>query len=427
MTGLAQRRRRLASPTTAAILGALSVLLVLAASPLEVLDPGSLSVTAASDPVSVVLSVVFLLAFAAAGVVVARREPQNPMGWLLLAVALVWEVGDFAGAYSYQDYVIDHGTLPLGHVAMLGNAAQTLFYGLLIFPLIILCFPDGRLGRRWRWPLRGYLVICLLEVTVTVKVVVDDFRLRQPFNSSGNLVGLGPWSPFVRHVEGWTLLAVFGLSIAAAVYQVRNFRRASGERRQQLKWLGSAAAICAVTLPTFVWENAPPLVADLLPLALTAVPIAIGVGILRYRLYEIDRLFSRTLSYVILTALLAGTFVGVVALTTDLLPFSSGVGVAASTLAATVLFNPLRRRVQRIVDRRFNRSRYDAERIVEAFAARLRDAVELESVEAELLDVVQRALEPAHASLWIRPSAPAPRPVLPLDQGPHARVERVTL
>jgi hypothetical protein len=234
---------------------------------------------------------------------------------------------------------------------------------------------------------------------------------------------------FVRHVESLTLFAVFGLSIAAAVYQVRNFRRANGERRQQLKWLGSAAAVCAVTLPTFVWQSAPPLVADLLPLALTAVPIAIGVGILRYRLYEIDRLFSRTLSYVILTALLAGTFVGVVALTTDLLPFSSGVGVAASTLAATALFNPLRRRVQRIVDRRFNRSRYDAERIVEAFAARLRDAVELESVQAELLDVVQRALEPAHASLWIRPSAPAPapRPVLPLDQGPHARVQRVTV
>jgi N-terminal 7TM region of histidine kinase len=239
-------------------------------------------------------------------------------------------------------------------------------------------------------------------------------------------VGLGPWSLFVRHVESAALFAVFGLSIAAAFYQVRRFRRASGERRQQLKWLGSAAAVCALALPTFVWQNAPPLVADLLPLALTAVPIAIGVGILRYRLYEIDRLFSRTLSYVILTALLAGTFVGVVALTTDLLPFSSGVGVAASTLAATVLFNPLRRRVQRIVDRRFNRSRYDAERIVEAFAARLRDAVELESVQTELLDVVQRALEPAHASLWIRPSAPAPRPALPLDQGPHARVERVT-
>ena len=129
MTGLAQRRWRLASPTTAAILGALSVLLVLAASPLEVVDPGSLSVNAAEDPVSVVLSVVFMLAFAAVGVVVARREPQNPMGWLLLAVALVWEVGDFAGAYAYQDYVIDHGTLPLGHVAMLGDAAQTLFYG----------------------------------------------------------------------------------------------------------------------------------------------------------------------------------------------------------------------------------------------------------------------------------------------------------
>jgi hypothetical protein len=120
-------------------------------------------------------------------------------------VALVWEVGDFADANSYQDYVIDHGTLPLGHVAMLGDAAQTLSYGLLIFPLIILCFPDGRLGRRWRWPLRAYLVICLLEVTVTVKVAVDDFRLRQPFDSSGNPVGLGPWSRssgMSRHVRG---------------------------------------------------------------------------------------------------------------------------------------------------------------------------------------------------------------------------------
>ncbi len=133
-----------------------------------------------------------------------------------------------------------------------------------------------------------------------------------------------------------------------------------------------------------------------------ALPIGIGVGILKYRLYEIDRLVSRTLSYAILTALLAGTFVGLVALTTDLLPFSSSVGVAASTLAAAALFNPLRRRVQRVVDRRFNRSHYDAEATVAAFAARLRDAVDLDAVQTDLLDVVRGAVEPAHATVWIR-------------------------
>ncbi len=122
----------------------------------------------------------------------------------------------------------------------------------------------------------------------------------------------------------------------------------------------------------------------------------------KYRLYEIDRLISRTLSYAILTALLVGTFVGLVVLTTDALPFSSTVGVAASTLAAFALFNPLRRRVQRAVDRRFNRARYDAERTVAAFAARLRDAVDLDAVQAELLATVRHAVEPSHATVWLR-------------------------
>jgi hypothetical protein len=133
--------------------------------------------------------------------------------------------------------------------------------------------------------------------------------------------------------------------------------------------------------------------------------VAIGIGILKWRLYDIDRLISRTLSYAVLTALLVGTFVGLVALTTDLLPFSSTVGVAASTLAAAALFNPLRIRVQRLVDRRFNRARYDADAAVAAFAARLRDAVDLETVRSELLAAVNRAVEPAHATIWLRPHA----------------------
>ena len=136
---------------------------------------------------------------------------------------------------------------------------------------------------------------------------------------------------------------------------------------------------------------------------LAALPLAIGVGILRYRLYEIDRLVSRTLSYAILTALLAGTFIGLIALTTNTLALSGRVGVTTSTLAAAALFNPLRIRIQRLVDRRFNRTRYNAEATVDAFTARLRDAVEIDAIRADLLDAVNRAVQPTHATVWIKP------------------------
>jgi hypothetical protein len=138
-------------------------------------------------------------------------------------------------------------------------------------------------------------------------------------------------------------------------------------------------------------------------IALAALPASISVAVLRYRLYDIDRLISRTLAYAILTALLVGTFIGLIALTTDTLALSGRVGVAASTLTAAALFNPLRVRVQRLVDRRFNRARYNAEATVAAFTARLRDAVEIDTIRADLLDAVNRAVEPTHASVWIRP------------------------
>src|SRR6202044_2765977 len=141
----------------------------------------------------------------------------------------------------------------------------------------------------------------------------------------------------------------------------------------------------------------------LLPIALISLPVSIGVGILKYRLYEIDRLVSRTLAYAILPALLVGTFIGLVALSTDTLALSGRVGVAASTLAAAALFNPLRVRVQRLVDRSFNRARYDAEVTVAAFTARLRNAVEIPAIRAALIDAVTHSVEPTHASVWIKP------------------------
>jgi hypothetical protein len=140
-------------------------------------------------------------------------------------------------------------------------------------------------------------------------------------------------------------------------------------------------------------------------LMLGALPLALGVGILKYRLYDVDRLISRTVSYAVVTGLLVGVYVGLVTLATRVLPFSSPLGVAASTLAAAALFNPLRKRVQRLVDRRFNRARYDAEAMVAAFAQRVRDDVDLDAVSSEFVRAVQISVEPAHVSLWLRPTS----------------------
>jgi hypothetical protein len=188
--------------------------------------------------------------------------------------------------------------------------------------------------------------------------------------------------------------------------QVPRYRRSAGERRQQFKWLYSGAAVTVVSLvavtvipaatSTF-WQ----VVATVCGLGTAAFPVCIGVAVLKYQLYEIDRIISRVISYTVVTVLLAGVFAGIVVLATTVLPFKTPVAVAASTLAAAALFNPLRRRVQRVVDRRFNRARYDADQTVAAFAARLQDAVDLDSVRDDLAGVVHQALEPAHVSVWI--------------------------
>jgi hypothetical protein len=195
------------------------------------------------------------------------------------------------------------------------------------------------------------------------------------------------------------------MAASVAAFVVR-FRRSTGDARQQLRWVGVSLglAVGLGVVGAFLWGTVS--YAEALPaLASLALPAGIAVAVLKYRLYDIDRLISRTISYTILTGLLVGLFVGIVAVMTDVLPLSSPVGVAASTLASAALFNPLRRRVQHAVDRRFNRARYDAEAIVSAFTSRLRDAVDLDTVRNELLLAVEQAVEPAHASLWLRGTA----------------------
>ena len=195
-----------------------------------------------------------------------------------------------------------------------------------------------------------------------------------------------------------TSIGVIWLSFV--VHQVLSWRQADGVHRQQLKWLASGAAV-ALVVGVGGSASTTGVVSYLLAATLIALPISIGVGILRYRLYDIDRIISRTLAYAIVTGLLIGVYTGLVLLTTHLLTFSSSAAVAASTLVAAALFNPLRRRVQHAVDRRFNRARYDADQVAAAFAARLKDTVDLGSVRDDLTGIVSRALEPAHVSVWI--------------------------
>jgi hypothetical protein len=215
-------------------------------------------------------------------------------------------------------------------------------------------------------------------------------------DSSGELKSLGTSLGFAAAL----FPAIYGCIVLSWVIgKIVEYRRSTGESRQQLKWLMCGGAVSFVALFLTLSLNGGFAFAGV-----AALPISIGVGILKYRLYDIDRLISRTLSYAIVTGSLVALFLGLVVLTTDVLPFSSPVGVAASTLAAAALFNPLRLRVQRLVDRRFNRARYDAEATVEAFRQRLRDAVDLETVQAGLRDTVAGAVEPSHLTVWLRSS-----------------------
>jgi hypothetical protein len=391
----------LLSPTTASVVGVGSLLALVGEAALTAISPaaaGSFSNGSGSELVaSEVGTTLFALAFTGVGFVVARRQPRNPMGWVLMGVALAVDVGSAGPAYAG----LSNGTLPLAWIGVLFSGIWVMVFMLL--PLAILLFPDGRLGSGWRWPLRYYLALMAALLTGAFVLAIRDLRLRVPVDGQGNLAGLNHPHGVFGVLFGASLISAFAFAILAIVRQARNYRRAGNERRQQLKWLTAGAVVCIASGGVSV-ANPSGIVSDLLiPLGFALLPLAMGVGILRFRLYEIDRLISRTLAYAILTALLVGTFIGLVALTTETLAISGRVGVAASTLAAAALFTPLRRRVQRVVDRRFNRARYDAEATVAAFTARLRDAVEIDAIRADLLGTVHRAVSPTHASIWIKP------------------------
>jgi hypothetical protein len=345
---------------------------------------------------------------AAVGLVVARRQPSNPIGWMLLVAAPFFAGYAVAVLYVVLDYNRHGGRLPLGRVAL---ACEPCWVpGFVLLGLAVALFPDGRLAsRRWRIPLivytaAGVWFFSLWSVSLATLHIGAGFDVDEVGNYAGDGAGFSEVTAGIA----WAASPIILLLLTAFVIrQAATWRRATGERRKQLTWLMSGGALSVVSI-YFVSTNntssAGRVVTDIAAVGLTAIPLAIGIGILKYRLYEIDRLISRTLSYLAITGLLVAVFLGLVALTTSVLPFSSPVGVAASTLAAAALFTPLRRRVQRLVDRRFNRAHYDADSIVAAFTIQLRDAIDLETISQELRRAVDQAVAPAHASVWITPT-----------------------
>jgi hypothetical protein len=348
----------------------------------------------------------------AIGFLVARRQPRNPLGWLFLVIAIFLFVPTVGADYAYLNYELGHH-LPF---AAAGLAVDQLWIeGLALFIVVILLFPDGRLPSRfWRWALRIWCVVfavVLVDLMVDTAVALSAHPVR--VDSTGGLAIVDNPAGGFAVVQHGCLLVLLVLSVSFIGRQVLSWRRSSGERRQQLKWLASGAAVSIVGLVfAVIFATSSSSIATVGQwigtigwFGLAALPVSIGVAILRYRLYEIDKIISRTLAYALVTGLLIGVFAGLVLLTTNVLSLSSPVAVAASTLAAAALFNPLRQRVQRLVDRRFNRTRYNADRTVAVFAARLKDGTDMTAVCDDLTSVVHQTLEPAHVSLWISPHA----------------------
>jgi hypothetical protein len=348
-------------------------------------------------------NVVIGASFAAVGLVVAWHRPQNPIGWLMLLSGAGFIFFIDGGLYNVLNYRLAH-RLPLAPVVLLLYHAES-EPDFVLVPLTIFLFPDGRLpSARWRRVVGAALVLALADVVVQAQMVVYAItHHRTQVDASGQLLlseghAYGAFDAPV----GFIFFVFWGLAV---VYQIRNWRRATGERRQQLSWLMAGGAAALISFLAAIAAGALPhslrgAVTEVLECGIAALPVGMGVAILRYRLYEIDRIVSRTLAYAIVTGLLVGVYAGLVLLATRVLSVRSPVAVAAATLAAAALFTPLRHRVQRVVDRRFNRVRYDGDRMVQAFAARLKDAVDLETVRTDLAGVVTQALEPTHVTVW---------------------------
>ena len=337
------------------------------------------------------------LVFVTTGAFLAGRRPANPVGWLLLGWGMVMAFGTFTTAYVDKGLVRDPGSLP--GPSWVGWAEGVVWHpAFALLAFLLLLFPYGRLpSPRWR-PFAWFTVAVYLTLSLAAALAPGAVELYYP--EATPPVRL-PVAGLADTVFGWLLLGQLLLLATALVSVVLRLRRASGEERQQVKWF-----VYTVVTVVLVFVTSTLILGEgyLFPI-FGLIPVSVAVAVFKYRLYDIDRLINRTLVYGLLTALLIGVYAGLVFLfgvVLDPAVGESSLAVAAATLAVAALFGPARRRVQAVVDRRFNRARYDATMTVEGFAARLRDQVDLDALHGELLSVVDRTVQPTQASLWLR-------------------------
>jgi hypothetical protein len=351
----------------------------------------------------------FFLSFATVGALIAARQPRNPIGWLFLAGGVAAALEEPLLGWSTYALVTEPGWLPGGAAAALvadavwlpSLASATLF--------MFVLFPTGR-PPSLRW--RPFIWVFTLDMAVYVVATLLNPGGLYFFPSVDNPIGIEAAGESLQIAVDYASPIVFVSLLLGLVALLVRFRRSSGVERGQLKWIVYVAAVFVALTPGLIVlgerevEWAGVLVSDLVFTALICcVPVAVGIAILRYRLYDIDVVINRTLVYGVLTATLVGAYVGsVLLLQLALSPLTedSDLAIAGSTLAVAALFRPARARIQRTVDRRFYRRRYDASRTLDTFGARVRDQVELDSLGAELRAVVVETMQPAHVSLWLR-------------------------
>jgi hypothetical protein len=343
------------------------------------------------------------------GALLASRRPRHPVGWLLLSLGLPLALSGVATGYANYGLMARPGALPAADWAALYHGVSMLI-ALAALQFVLLLTPTGSLpSPRWRWWARVAAGVAVVALATSLLLPFEP-----PYQATPNPLEVPDLAGLLRSLSNltWAVTAL-GLPVAAVSLLLR-FRRARGVERQQLRWLVLAAALAAAVLVV----TALALAVGLLGLTgdevllgwvsavvLGLMPLATGAAILRYRLYDLDRIVSRTVAYGLVTVLLAGVYAVVVLALGQLLGRDSSLVVAGATLAVAALFQPARRRVKGAVDRRFNRRRYDAARTIQAFSGRLRQQVDLDSLSAELLAVTDQTMQPSTVSLWLRPRA----------------------
>jgi hypothetical protein len=394
-----------------------AVALQIATLPLQ--PPSSWGTGGISTPLWAILP---LLPFPIVGALIACRRPGNPIGWICLAAGITWMLGIVSGSYVlYGLRMASPGSVP--YPAAVGSLSEFLPpTAILLGTFLILLFPDRSLpSSRWRpvaW-LCGAVITTNIVAGIFVPGPIPEVRdVRNPFGLEGQ-----PWLADANEVIG--LLFPLCLLASASSLLLR-YLRSGGEVREQIKWLTFAASVVALGVSGAVIHgtlftsgaagSTDPLFGNLLEDTITlsfgGVPVAIGFAVLKYRLYDIDILINRTLVYGSLTIVLATVYLGGVTATQAIFQSFTGqedlpqLAIVASTLVIAALFNPLRRRVQAFIDRRFYRKKYDARKTLEGFSARLRNEMDLDGLNAELVAVVRETMQPEHVFVWLRPDTP---------------------